>query len=84
MKNAVFWDVTPCGSSKNRRLGVTYRLHQQGDKNLRAGNVRMEALVWNTGLRIQRGVGVAGSGVDLLNSQTTRLQSEIPYLRWMG
>jgi hypothetical protein len=21
MKNGVFWDVTPCGSCKNRRLG---------------------------------------------------------------
>jgi hypothetical protein len=23
MKNAFFWDVTPCGSCKNRRFGVT-------------------------------------------------------------
>jgi hypothetical protein len=23
MKNGVFWDVTPCGSCKNRRSGVT-------------------------------------------------------------
>jgi hypothetical protein len=23
MKNGVFWDVTPCGSSKNRCLGET-------------------------------------------------------------
>jgi hypothetical protein len=23
MKNGVFWDVTPCGSCKNRRFGVT-------------------------------------------------------------
>jgi hypothetical protein len=23
MKNGVFWDVTPCGSCKNRRLGGT-------------------------------------------------------------
>jgi hypothetical protein len=29
MKNCVFWDVTPCGSCKNQRVGVTYRLHQQ-------------------------------------------------------
>jgi hypothetical protein len=29
MKNDVFWDVTPCGSCKNRRFGGTYRrLHQ--------------------------------------------------------
>jgi hypothetical protein len=33
MKNAVFWDGTPCGSYKNRRFGGTYRLHHQGDKN---------------------------------------------------
>jgi hypothetical protein len=33
MKNGVFWDVTPCGSCKNRRFGRTYRLLHQGDKN---------------------------------------------------
>jgi hypothetical protein len=32
-KNAVFWDVTPCGSFKNQRFGETYRLHHQGEKN---------------------------------------------------
>jgi hypothetical protein len=32
--NFVFWDVTPCGSCKNRRFGGTYRLHHQGDKIL--------------------------------------------------
>jgi hypothetical protein len=29
MKNAGFWDVTPCGSCKNRRFGGTYRHHHQ-------------------------------------------------------
>jgi hypothetical protein len=33
MKNGVFWDVTPCGSCKNRRFGETWRLLHQGDKN---------------------------------------------------
>jgi hypothetical protein len=33
LKNGVFWDVTPCGSCKNRRLGGTWRLLHQGDKN---------------------------------------------------
>jgi hypothetical protein len=33
MKNAVFWDVTPYGSSKNRRFGGTWRLHHQGRMN---------------------------------------------------
>jgi hypothetical protein len=33
MKNAVFWDVTSCGSCNNQRFGKTLRLHHQGDKN---------------------------------------------------
>jgi hypothetical protein len=33
MKNVVFWDVTPCGSCKNRLFGGTWRLLHQGDKN---------------------------------------------------
>jgi hypothetical protein len=33
MKNGVFWDVTPCGSCKNRRFRGTLRLLHQGDKN---------------------------------------------------
>jgi hypothetical protein len=32
-KNAVFWDVTQCGSSKNGHLGGTYHLHHQDEKN---------------------------------------------------
>jgi hypothetical protein len=33
MKNDVFWEVTSCGSCKNRRFGGTLRLLHQGDKN---------------------------------------------------
>jgi hypothetical protein len=29
MKNAVFWDVVPCGYCVNRRFGGAYRLHHQ-------------------------------------------------------
>jgi hypothetical protein len=32
VKNAVFWDVTPCGSCNNRRFGGTERLHHPDDK----------------------------------------------------
>jgi hypothetical protein len=35
MMNAVFWDVTPCGSYKNRRFVGTFRLHHQDEKNQR-------------------------------------------------
>jgi hypothetical protein len=38
MKNGVFWDVTPCGSCKNRRFGGTWRLLHQGEKNWRTRN----------------------------------------------
>jgi hypothetical protein len=33
MKNAVFLDVTPCGSCKNQCFGRTNRLHHHSDKN---------------------------------------------------
>jgi hypothetical protein len=36
MKNAVFWDVTPCGSCKNQCFRETCHLHHQGDKNRQA------------------------------------------------
>jgi hypothetical protein len=48
MKNAVFWDVTLCGSCKNRRFGGTYRLHHKGDKNRRARNNTIQQYTYNT------------------------------------
>jgi hypothetical protein len=33
MKNAVFWDVTPCRFCKDRCFGGTHRLDHHGDKN---------------------------------------------------
>jgi hypothetical protein len=34
MKNAVFWDMMPCDSCKNRRFGGTCRFRHQGDRSL--------------------------------------------------
>jgi hypothetical protein len=39
LKNAIFWDVTPRGSCKNRCFGGTYRLHHQCLKNERGRKV---------------------------------------------
>jgi hypothetical protein len=39
MKNIVFWDVTPCGSSNNRLFGGMYPLHHQGGNNITANIV---------------------------------------------
>jgi hypothetical protein len=36
MKIGVFWDVTPCGTCKNRRFGGTSRLVHQADIFLRS------------------------------------------------
>jgi hypothetical protein len=33
MKNAIFLDMMPRGSCKNRRFGGTYCLHRQGENN---------------------------------------------------
>jgi hypothetical protein len=33
LKNALFWDVTQCGSCKYRRFGGTYCHHHKGEKN---------------------------------------------------
>jgi hypothetical protein len=34
-KKAVFWDVMPRGSCKNRHFGGTKGLYHQGDKTIR-------------------------------------------------
>jgi hypothetical protein len=33
MKNAIFWDVMPCGSCRNRRFGGIWLPRHQGDMN---------------------------------------------------
>jgi hypothetical protein len=40
----IFWDMTPCGSYKNRRFGGSYRLHFQGER-VRAGTERNSKLL---------------------------------------
>jgi hypothetical protein len=30
----IFWEMTPCGSYKNRRFGGSYRLHLQGERDV--------------------------------------------------
>jgi hypothetical protein len=37
--------------------------------------MRIEMLIWNTRLKMQRGVEVTGNGVGLLNGQTTKRDS---------
>jgi hypothetical protein len=32
VKNAVFWDVTPCGCCKIQSFGLKYRLDHQGER----------------------------------------------------
>jgi hypothetical protein len=54
MKNAVFSDVTPCFSCKNRRFGVTHCLHHDGDKNRRANVVPSLPILVNLMMEVKR------------------------------
>jgi hypothetical protein len=38
MNNAVFWDVTPCGSGKNRSFGRNYPRHHCENNHLPRNN----------------------------------------------
>jgi hypothetical protein len=38
-KNAVFWEVKPCSSFKNRHFGGTCHLHHQGDNRQARSNI---------------------------------------------
>jgi hypothetical protein len=46
-KNGVFWDVTRCGSCKNRRFGGTWPLLHQGDKIGELGTTLKNAVFWD-------------------------------------
>jgi hypothetical protein len=47
MKNAVFWDVVPCGFIINRRLGGTCCLHLQGKRNNARREKVFKAVIMN-------------------------------------
>jgi hypothetical protein len=48
MRNVFFWDVTPCGSCKNRRFGGTYRLYLQDEKIVELGTTLAVTSNWST------------------------------------
>jgi hypothetical protein len=68
VKNAVFWDVTPCDSCKNGCFDGTYRLHHQGDKNRRAKN--NDSI--NYKLKIAANVVLSSSILVTLNMEAIR------------
>jgi hypothetical protein len=48
MKNAVFWDVTPCDTCKYQRFGGIYKLRHQGEKNQRTRRTLAVTGNWST------------------------------------
>jgi hypothetical protein len=68
MKNAVFLDVTLCGSCKNRRFGGTYRLKYRRARNNVSSNNRITLRV--NSKPVLEGVGTRGS---VVGSDTTLL-----------
>jgi hypothetical protein len=59
MKNAFFWDVTPCGSCKNRRFGGSCHLHLQGRKHPRAKKSVSSWLTYWTSVRQKKSTNYA-------------------------
>jgi hypothetical protein len=84
MKNAIFWDITPCGSYKNKRFGEMYCFHHPSDKNRRGRNLQLatEAL---TIYDIQKPGNTEGYGylcggiIDY--AQTNKKQTPWPLVR---
>jgi hypothetical protein len=48
IQNGVFWEVTPCGSCKNRRFRGAWRLLHQGGKNQWLGTTHAVTSNWRT------------------------------------
>jgi hypothetical protein len=48
IRNAVSWDMMPCGSCKNRSFGWTYRLHQVGKDQWARNNAFPSLLILST------------------------------------
>jgi hypothetical protein len=50
MRNTVFWDVTPCGSCNNRRIGGIYRLRHQGGMVKRSSGTSVDNNLVGSGI----------------------------------
>jgi hypothetical protein len=68
MKNAVFWDVIPCGSCKKRHFGGKYRFHHQDDKNRRT---RKDVSLLHTGKVIPSSLILATLITEAISSSET-------------
>jgi hypothetical protein len=73
MKDAIFWDVSPCGSCKNQRFGGTYRLHLQGENNRRTKNMLTVASNCSMLQRINHCVRREAVEWDILHGKCDRI-----------
>jgi hypothetical protein len=65
----IFWEMTPCGSHKNRRFGGSYRLHIQGER-VRAGTERNGKLLYRR--RLEEYEAIRSSETSVLIRATRR------------
>jgi hypothetical protein len=72
MKNAVLWDVTPCGSCRNRRFGGTYRLHHTFLRSVRRLLVTTNVVPTSPILVILMIVALCSSETSVLTRATRR------------
>jgi hypothetical protein len=64
-------------------LGTTLAV-TSNRRTLRRNTKWERKLVWNIRLRMQRGVGVAGSGVGFVNGQATKRDRKLCWKGWVG
>jgi hypothetical protein len=85
LKDVVFWVMTPCDSSDNRRFGETFHLHLQGDKTLNIpGTQRGCASRWTAKRASCKGtsaiVSILYRGVQLITIQALSQRSVLRLL----
>jgi hypothetical protein len=67
MKNVVLWDVSLCGSCRNRRFGGTYHFHFQGENNQRTKSTLAGASNCNALRRINHYIKMEATEWDILH-----------------
>jgi hypothetical protein len=70
MKNAVFWDITPCGSCKNRRFRGTL---EYAIRKVQESQVRLKLNGTHQLLVYADDVNLLGANIDIINKNAGTL-----------
>jgi hypothetical protein len=80
MKNAVFWDVTPCEFIINRRFGGTCRLHLHG-KRINASEEKCQAAANRPMFRSRLRLRLHGKRINTSEEKCLRVAKRLTTVR---